>query len=196
MTREQSKKIGQVFLGTAMIALAVTLLITAHKGADTISIFLLGILTIVALPFWIASLIFNACVLAIVAVFERKALGIGSFINGFGLGLLIGIFEPMLEQISISIPGYSIIAVIAAPILFGVGAGIYVSSNRGAAALEALTQVIYKYTKISVKYIRMGLDALMVIVGLLLGAPIGIGTFLCVIAIGPIFEATIKRLNR
>lgn len=53
--------------------------------------------------------------------------------------------------------------------------------------------MIYNYTKISVKYIRIGLDTLMVGTGLILGAPIGIGTFLCVVAVGLIFEWTMNR---
>lgn len=114
MTKKQFKEIGQAVLGIAMIALAVTLLITAHEGADTISIFLLEILMLVDLPFWGASLIFNACVLGIVALFDRKVLGISSLINGFGLGLLIGIFEPVFTHVSINIAGYSAVAVVIA----------------------------------------------------------------------------------
>lgn len=116
-----------------MIALAITLLITAHKGADTISVFLLGMLTLIDIPFWVASLLFNAVVLGIVAIFNRKELGIGSLINGFGLGLLIGQIEPWLNKLSVNMTGYSIMAVLLAPILFGVGAGLYVSSNKGSA---------------------------------------------------------------
>ena len=73
---------------------------------------------------------------------------------------------------------------------------LYVSSNKGSAALEALTQLLFKFTGFSLTFIRIGLDALMVIVGVLLGAPIGIGTLLCVLAIGPIFGLTLKQLNR
>lgn len=72
MNRLERKKIIQVILGTSMIALAITLLITAHKGADTISVFLLGMLTLIDIPFWVASLLFNAVVLGIVAIFNRK----------------------------------------------------------------------------------------------------------------------------
>lgn len=196
MNRLERKKIIQVILGTSMIALAITLLITAHKGADTISVFLLGMLTLIDIPFWVASLLFNAVVLGIVAIFNRKELGIGSLINGFGLGLLIGQIEPWLNKLSVNMTGYSIMAVLLAPILFGVGAGLYVSSNKGSAALEALTQLLFKFTGFSLTFIRIGLDALMVIVGVLLGASIGIGTLLCVLAIGPIFGLTLKQLNR
>ena len=188
------KKIWQILLGTCLIALAISLLITAHQGYDTISTFLLGILNHVSVPFWIASLCFNLVVLLIVAIFDRQELGIGSYINGIGLGLLIGIFEPVMDKIFVHLPFYSWLAIFIAPILFGVGAGIYVSSNQGSAALEALTALIYKRTKLTQKTIRIGLDAAMVLIGFGLGANDGIGTLLCIIFIGPIFEATVKML--
>lgn len=188
------KKIWQILLGTCLIALAISLLITAHQGYDTISTFLLGILNYVSVPFWIASLCFNLVVLLIVAIFDRQELGIGSYINGIGLGLLIGIFEPVMDKIFVHLPFYSWLAIFIAPILFGVGAGIYVSSNQGSAALEALTALIYKRTKLTQKTIRIGLDAAMVLIGFGLGANVGIGTLLCIIFIGPIFEATVKML--
>lgn len=188
------KKIWQILLGTCLIALAISLLITAHQGYDTISTFLLGILNYVSVPFWIASLCFNLVVLLIVAIFDRQELGIGSYINGIGLGLLIGIFEPVMDKIFVHLPFYSWLAIFIAPILFGVGAGIYVSSNQGSAALEALTALIYKRTKLTQKTIRIGLDAAMVLIGFGLGANVGIGTLLCIIFIGPIFKATVKML--
>ena len=188
------KKIWQILLGTCLIALAISLLITAHQGYDTISTFLLGILNYVSVPFWIASLCFNLVVLLIVAIFDRQELGIGSYINGIGLGLLIGIFEPVMDKIFVHLPFYSWLAIFIAPILFGVGAGIYVSSNQGSAALEALTALIYKRTKLTQKTIRIGLDAAMVLIGFGLGANVGIGTLLCIIFIGPILEATVKML--
>lgn len=186
------KKIWQILLGTCLIALAISLLITAHQGYDTISTFLLGILNHVSVPFWIASLCFNLVILLIVAIFDRQELGIGSYINGIGLGLLIGIFEPVMDKIFVHLPFYSWLAIFIAPILFGVGAGIY--ANQGSAALEALTALIYKRTKLTQKTIRIGLDAAMVLIGFGLGANVGIGTLLCIIFIGPIFEATVKML--
>ena len=53
---KETKKFAQVLIGTGLIALAISLLITAHQGYDTISTFLLGILNFVDVPFWIASL--------------------------------------------------------------------------------------------------------------------------------------------
>ncbi len=117
------KKIWQILLGTCLIALAISLLITAHQGYDTISTFLLGILNYVSVPFWIASLCFNLVVLLIVAIFDRQELGIGSYINGIGLGLLIGIFEPVMDKIFVHLPFYSWLAIFIAPSCSALGQG-------------------------------------------------------------------------
>ncbi|WP_430596440.1 YczE/YyaS/YitT family protein [Enterococcus sp. DIV0210g] len=190
-----TKKLAQVILGTFMIALSISLLITAHEGYDTISTFLLGILNIWPIPFWVASLSFNVIVLIIVFLINKSILGMGSIINGIGLALMIGFLEPIFIEISIRSDIYHIFALILAPLLFGVGAAVYVAADQGAAALEALTSVIYEKTGFKLKMIRIALDALFVLVGLLLGASIGIGTLLCVICIGPIFEFTLKKLK-
>lgn len=102
----------------------------------------------------------------------------------------------MLDSISVSIPFYSEISIILAPILFGLGAGIYVASDKGSGAMEALTALIYKRSQFRLKTIRMMLDALFVLIGFSLGATIGLGTFLCVLFVGPVFEYTYKALER
>ena len=158
------------------------------SGYDTISTFLLGILNHVSVPFWIASLCFNLVVLLIVAIFDRQELGIGSYINGIGLGFADWDFlEPVMDEDFCSFAILFLVGDFHRPILFGVGAGIYVSSNQGSAALEALTALIYKRTKLTQKTIRIGLDAAMVLIGFGLGANVGIGTLLCIIFIGPNF---------
>lgn len=195
-TLKEVTKIIQVIFGTSLIALAIGLLITAHRGYDTVSTFLIGVLIIIPIPFWVASLLFNSMILLFVFIVDKKELGIGSFINGIGLGLLIGIFEPVLDTISVSIPFYSEFAIILAPLLFGLGAGIYVASDKGSGALEALTALVYKRSKFSMKAIRMMLDAIFVLIGFSLGATIGLGTFLCVLFVGSVFEYTYKALGK
>ncbi len=97
-------KFAQVLIGTGLKLRGHFLIDHRHQGYDTISTFLLGILNFVDVPFGLPVCCFNIIVLLIVAVFDRAELGIGSFINGIGLGLLIGIFEPVMDKVSIHLP--------------------------------------------------------------------------------------------
>lgn len=190
------KKLVVSILGTAIVSMGISLLVNGSYGVDTISTFLLGILNYVNLPFWVASMTLNILILVVTFLLDASELGIGSVINAIGRGYLLKFLNPLFGSLALSLPYYSMIAAVVGPILFGVGGALYISSGLGAAALEALTNIVDKNTEASIKTIRMILDAAFVIVGLLLGAPLGIGTVLCVLLIGPVLEFTLKLINR
>lgn len=183
-------------LGTAIVSMGISLLVNGSYGVDTISTFLLGVLNYVDLPFWVASMTLNIVILIVTFLIDASELGIGSVINAIGRGYLLKFLNPIFGSLALSLPYYSMIAAVVGPILFGVGGALYISSGLGAAALEALTNIVDKNTKASIKTIRMILDVVFVMVGLLLGAPLGIGTVLCVLLIGPVLEFSLKVINK
>ena len=82
-------------------------------------------------------------------------------------------------------------------VVYGLGVGIYVAGNLGSAAVECLTMMIVKATKFPLRYVRISLDALMVVIGLLLGSQsFGIGTIICVITTGFIMERVLVFFER
>lgn len=190
------KKMVVSILGTAIVSMGISLLVNGSYGVDTISTFLLGVLNYVDLPFWVASMTLNIVILIVTFLIDASELGIGSVINAIGRGYLLKFLNPIFGSLALSLPYYSMIAAVVGPILFGVGGALYISSGLGAAALEALTNIVDKNTKASIKTIRMILDAVFVMVGLLLGAPLGIGTVLCVLLIGPVLEFSLKVINK
>lgn len=183
-------------LGTVIVSMAISLLVNGQYGVDTISTLLLGIQNYVGLDFWVLSMALNVVILLTTFIIDRSELGIGSFINALGRSYLLKFLNPVFAGLALSFSSYSMIAAVLGPILFGVGGAIYISSGLGAAALEALTNIVDKSTETSIKIIRMILDALFVIVGVLLGAPLGIGTVLCVLLIGPTLEFTLKIIDK
>lgn len=183
-------------LGTVIVSMAISLLVNGQYGVDTISTLLLGIQNYVGLDFWVLSMALNIVILLTTFIIDRSELGIGSFINALGRSYLLKFLNPVFAGLALSVSSYSMIAAVLGPILFGVGGAIYISSGLGAAALEALTNIVDKSTETSIKIIRMILDALFVIVGVLLGAPLGIGTVLCVLLIGPTLEFTLKIIDK
>lgn len=190
------KKIIVSILGTVIVSVAISLLVNGQYGVDTISTLLLGIMNFVDLPFWVLSMTLNIVILLTTLILDRSELGIGSFINALGRSYLLKFLNPVFAGLALSFSSYSMIAAVLGPILFGVGGAIYVSSGLGAAALEALTNIVDTRTETSIKLIRMVLDGLFVLVGVLLGAPLGIGTVLCVLLIGPTLEFTLKIIDQ
>ena len=73
-------------------------------------------------------------------------------------------------------------------VLFAAGTGLYASASLGIGSYEALTFALAEKNNWQVKTVRMVLDALMVIIGVLLGGKFGICTVVTILISGPIIQ--------
>ncbi|MBO0451590.1 YczE/YyaS/YitT family protein [Candidatus Enterococcus murrayae] len=186
----------KVLLGTLLSAFGLSLMITSSLGVDTLSVALFGVMKIFPLKFGYLSLCFNLFVLMIAFLFDRRQIGIGSLINGIGIGLGVNFFTSFFTLNTSSIIS-QLVASISGVLLFALGIGIYVSAQLGAAALECLTLMVVNSSNFSIKTVRILIDSTMIVIGLLLGnANLGIGTLLCVCTTGVIMEGVLKFQSR
>lgn len=72
--------------------------------------------------------------------------------------------------------------------LFSIGTGLYASASLGRGSYEAVTFAIAEKNNLQVKTVRMILDVLMVITGMLLGGKFGICTVVTVVVSGPLIQ--------
>ncbi|MCJ0587963.1 YitT family protein, partial [Enterococcus cecorum] len=142
------------------------------------------------------TLTFNLIILAFALFFDRQQVGLGSFANAFGVGLTVNALTPILTANEF-LTSHTYLTMILGIVVYGLGVGIYVAGNLGSAAVECLTMMIVKATKFPLRYVRISLDALMVVIGLLLGSQsFGIGTIICVITTGFIMERVLIFFER
>ena len=73
-------------------------------------------------------------------------------------------------------------------VVFAVGTGLYAAASLGRGSYEALTFALAEKNNWQVKIVRMVLDILMVIAGVLLGGKFGACTIVTVIISGPIIQ--------
>lgn len=186
------RRLLQVLFGSAIAGFGITLFLKAGFGVDPISTLLLGILNFLPIRFGTASQGFNVVILVAVFLLDKRKIGWGSLINA----LSVGFFINLCSQLSIlNLITNPYLLVVVGPILLGVGTGIYLEADLGCGALEGLMMIFSEKTRISVKYIRMGLDLLLVLSGFLLGSPVGVGTIIGVLVIGPAIEYTLNLLS-
>ncbi|WP_237580107.1 membrane protein [Candidatus Enterococcus huntleyi] len=171
-------------------------MIASNLGVDTLSIALFGIMNYLPIQFGYLSLGFNILVLSLAFIFDRSQIGLGSLINGLGVGIGVNIFTSYLASHTLLV-SYPLLFCLLGVLLFGLGIGIYVSAQLGAAALECLTLMIVKLSKRSIKVTRILIDCSMVLIGLLLGSKsLGIGTLGCILTTGLLLEVTLALQTR
>ena len=78
-------------------------------------------------------------------------------------------------------------------VVFSFGTGLYSSANLGRGSYEALTFALAEKNDWPVKYVRMVLDVLMVVLGVLCGGRFGACTIATIIIAGPIIQWTMQK---
>lgn len=189
------KQFTLALIGTFIAALGIRLIVVSGLGADAISTLVLGLLQHIPLRFGTISLLFNAIVLLIIFFYDRSMVGIGSVINGFGVGLCLNLIDSLglLHTIPEALAYPS---VVVGTVVFGMGTGIYLLANAGSAAYESLMIVLQRVLKVSVKTARIVLDGSFFLAGFLLGGTIGFGTVIVLIFMGPSLELTLNHLPK
>ncbi len=186
-------KILVVLLGSAITAFGILCFLAGGKGIDPISTFLLGMMEHLPFAFGTCSQIFNVVVLLIVLFLDRKKIGLGSVLNAISVGFFINMFQNI--GIDTYLPTSSWMMAVLGPIILGIGIGVYLYAGIGAGALEGMMLYLSEKTKLSMKWIRIILDASLVLSGYWLGGMVGFGTIIGILLIGPTIEWTLRGLN-
>lgn len=182
-----------VILGTLMMAIGVNLFIISGQGVDPLSTFLDGLTKHIPVTLGTMISIFNAIVLVIVFLVERRHIGIGSFINGIFTGVFSNmLMEPM--QILGELPTFLI--VILGTLIFSLGIAVYMNAMLGLGTIEATMIILTSRTGISATKIRTVMDITCIIGGILLGATFGYGSIISALFNGKLIGIYTNMLNK
>jgi uncharacterized membrane-anchored protein YitT (DUF2179 family) len=81
-------------------------------------------------------------------------------------------------------------------IIFSFGTGLYSAADFGRGSYEAVTFSLAEKNGWKIKIVRMVLDILMVVIGVLLGGKFGICTVATVLLSGPVIQATVNTVKK
>ena len=140
--------------------------------------------------------IVNIVLFVFLLIFNRKMIHFGTIIYTLLVGTFSDMFIAMLTGLLGEDPALpvKVVLLLLAVVTFAFGLGLYQSAQLGAGPIDGFNQTIAKWTKVPLKYERIGCDVLMALMGFLLGSTIFVGTILGMFAVGPIMGPTITRL--
>lgn len=178
-------------LGNILIGLGISLFKFSGMGNDPFSAMIMSISHQLGLSYSTLLVILNLFIFLVEITLGRKFIGIGTFANWFLVGYVAEFFIWLTNTIFIapgSLPG-QLLSVALGVIIISLGASLYQTADAGIAPYDSISLIMDE--RISVLpyfWCRMIGDVTCVVICLLTGGLIGLGTFLCAFGLGPIIH--------
>ena len=191
---ELVKKIIIIVISSIIAAYGITLALYAGFGGATLAVLWQGISKTFHISIGMASLTVAIGMIVFVFFYDRSQIHIGTILYQIVYSFCVDLFanaHVYSKQVWVNV-----FIMLLGVILFAVGTGFYAAASLGRGSYEALTFSLAEKNGWQVKVVRMILDILMVIVGVLLGGKFGICTIVTIIISGPVIQYIAVKTKR
>gem|GEM_PF-894612 len=182
--------------GCAILALGIVLTVKANLGPPSWDVLHLAIGRLAGLTLGRASMLTSGLVILLVLLMRgawtvRWGTVANSLLVGWAIDVFLGLGVPDPQA-----PPIRALFLAAGVVCIALGSVVYTRTGLGAGARDGLILVLSQRLPLTVGRIRLLLEALVVLVGWLLGGPVGAGTLLVTLGTGPIADVLFRFLGR
>jgi uncharacterized membrane protein YczE len=177
MNKSYLKRLTRLLCGIVLYSLGIVITMNANLGYAPWDVFHQGISNITGLTFGVVS-IFVSLAVALAAALLGEKLGIGTFLNFVLMGLFLDaiLWLDFIPTMSGWLPG--LMMLILGLFIIALATYFYMSSAFGAGPRDSLMVSLKRKTKLPIGICRGMLEVTVVLIGWLLGGPVGVGTVL------------------
>lgn len=133
-------------------------------------------------------------IVLISAVAMREKMGWGTLGNILSIGPWIDMWNLFIPEVTGNF-WLQLAMLLTAIVLMGLGSAIYIGVDAGAGPRDSLMLAIKRTTGVSIRVSRAIIEITVVFIGWLLGGPVGIGTVIYALLIGPSVQWGFKVFN-
>lgn len=180
------KRILIIIVGSIIAAYGITLALYAGFGGATLAVLWQGISKTFHISIGMASFVVALVMILFAVIYDRKQIHIGTVLYQIVYSLCVDLFANL--HIYSRYMWINFFIMIAGVILFAAGTGLYASTSLGRGSYEAVTFALAEKNNWQVKIVRMILDVIMVVTGVLLGGSFGVCTIVTIIVSGPVIQ--------
>lgn len=191
---EWTKKIIIIVIGSIIAAYGITLALYAGFGGATLAVLWQGISGTFHISIGMASLIVAIIMIVFAFFYDRSQIHIGTILYQIVYSLCVDLFAN--AHVYSTHLWVNALIMLLGVMLFAVGTGFYAAASLGRGSYEALTFSLAEKNGWQVKVVRMILDIVMVIAGVLLGGKFGICTIVTIIISGPVIQFTASKTKK
>ncbi|SDB40585.1 Uncharacterized membrane protein YczE [Butyrivibrio sp. INlla16] len=196
------KKLGIMTLGVFFMGFFLSFLIEVNLGTDPCTFMNLTISRRLGILFGTWQVLLNLVLFIFVVLFDRHQIGPGTIANMVFIGYISDfcrwIWKKTIPEFVFREWPYRAVVFIVALLCFVIAASLYMNADMGVAPYDAIPNIISDrlLKTVPFKFVRIGFDGTVLLIGFLLGGRIEICTVLMVFLLGPTISAVGGFLNR
>lgn len=183
-----------VIAGSIISAYGITLAIGAGFGGATLAILWQGLTNVTGMTIGNSSLVVAAAMIIFALFYDKKQINVGTILYQIIYSFFVDVFTKIQHYSDIKAVNF--IIMLLGIIIFSFGTVLYSAADFGRGSYEAVTFSLAEKNGWKIKIVRMVLDILMVVIGVLLGGKFGICTVATVLLSGPVIQATVNTVKK
>lgn len=180
-----ARRLPQLYVGLFLYGVSLALMVRGALGLAPWDVLHSGFVRHVPMTLGQAVVLFSFVVL-VLWVPLREVPGLGTISNAVVVGLSADATLAVLQRPD-ALPG-RIGLMVGGVVLCGLASALYIGAQLGRGPRDGLMTGLSRRTGLSLRLVRTGLEVTVVVIGLLLGGVLGIGTVAYALAIGPLTQ--------
>lgn len=179
------RRLAQLMVGLTLYGASMAMMVRGTLGLDPWDVFHAGVMEHVALSFGTVVIVVGFLVL-LLWIPLRQMPGLGTIANVVWIGVatdvslaLLSAPDGVLARLGLLLGGV---------VLNALAGALYIGSQLGPGPRDGLMTGLVRRTGLSVRLVRTTLEVTVLVVGFLLGGPVGLGTVVYALAIGPLVQ--------
>lgn len=178
--------------GLAVFGFGTALIRRAGLGLDPWSAFHQGLVNLTGLSFGLANTLAGLAILALGLALFRQRVDWGTLANMTIIGPWVDFFYPLVPEARLLGPLPQALWLLMGVATAGLGTGMYIGSGWGTGPRDGFVLAAAARTGGSVRLLRTLLELTVLGLGVLLGAPAGLGTLAFALLVGPAVQLGLR----
>ncbi len=185
--------------GIVLLSLGIALFKLSLMGNDPSSAMVMAVGDAVGLGFAPMLFIMNCLWFVSEFFFGRRLIGVGTFVNWFGVGTIASAFVRLISG-CFTLPTEffpRLLVMLCGVLVLSLACSMYQTADLGIAPYDALSLVLSeKLKKVPYFWCRIFTDAVCTLIAFVFGGIVGIGTLVCALGLGPFISFFDRHISR
>ncbi|RKQ33961.1 hypothetical protein D8M06_09065 [Oceanobacillus halophilus] len=183
------------FIGLMIFSLGITMTINVqHLGIHPWDVLNVAMFNLIGLSIGSWAIIISGLLIVISWILDKRYIKIGTFFNAVLIGVFVDTYMWLDFLPKATNTWIDILTMLVGIVVMGIGGGIYNAAKVGSGPRDGFMLSISDKTGASIGKVRIITESSVLVIGLILGGPVFIVTFIFTFIQSPIFQVTYLKL--